>query len=72
MAEGQDFLALGGEAEVGIDDGEGAFFGEHGEQAGRDDVDAGECQGEERGGFFGLGKWRVASGEWGVGAARIG
>ncbi len=29
-AEGEDFLALGGEAEVGGDDGEDAFFGERG------------------------------------------
>jgi hypothetical protein len=42
VAEGQDFLALGGEAEVGVDDGEGAGFGEHGEEAGGEDVDAGE------------------------------
>jgi hypothetical protein len=27
-AKGEDFLALGGEAEVGIDDGEDAVFGE--------------------------------------------
>ena len=43
-------MALGGEAEVGGDDGEDAFFGEHGEEAGRDDVDAGEGEGLERGG----------------------
>jgi len=53
-AEGEDFFALGGEAEVGVDDGEDAFFNEHGKEAGGDDVDAGE--GER--------KWRVASGEW--------
>jgi len=47
-AEGEDFLALGGEAEVGGDDGEDAFFGEHGEEAGGDEVDAGESQGLER------------------------
>ena len=41
-AKGKDFFALGGEAEVGGDDGEDAFFGEHGEEAGGDDVDAGE------------------------------
>ncbi len=41
-AEGEDFFALGGEAEVGGDDGEDAFFGEHGEEAGGNDVDAGE------------------------------
>jgi len=32
-AEGEDFFALGGEAEVGRDDGEDAFFGEHGKEA---------------------------------------
>jgi hypothetical protein len=47
---------LGGEAEVGGDDGEDAFFGEHGEEAGGDDMDAGE----------GEGKWRVTSGQWRV------
>ena len=52
--EGEDFLGLGGEAEVGIDDGEDAIFGEDGEEARGEDVDAGEGQG----------KWRVASGEW--------
>src|SRR6266478_2773141 len=46
--EGEDFLALGGEAEVGGDDGENAFFGEHGEEAGGDEVDAGEGEGLER------------------------
>lgn len=58
-AEGEDFLALGGEAEVGGDDGEDAFFGEHGEEAGRDDMDAGEGEGVK--------KWRVASDKWRVG-----
>jgi len=80
-AEGLDFLALGGETDVGGDDGEDAFFGEHGEEAGGDDVDAGEGKGLQRRGFWGLGKWfmgfrrlfrdlgkwRVASGEWQVG-----
>lgn len=42
MAEGLDFLGLGGQAEVGVDDGEGAGFGEHREEARREDVDAGE------------------------------
>jgi len=46
-SEGQDFLALGGEAEVGGDDGEDAFFGEHGEEARGDEVDAGEGEGWE-------------------------
>src|SRR5213080_3748831 len=55
-AEGEDFFALGGKAEVGVDDGEDAVFGEHGEEAGGDDVNARE--GER--------KWRVASGEWRV------
>ncbi len=55
-AEGKDFFALGGKAEIGVDDGEDAFFGEHGEEAGGDDVNARE--GER--------KWRVASGEWRV------
>ena len=32
-AEGDDFFALGGKAKVGGDDGEDAFFGEHGEEA---------------------------------------
>ena len=41
-AESEDGLALGGEAEVGGDDGEDAFFGEEGEEAGRDEVAAGE------------------------------
>ncbi len=44
-AEGEDFFALGREAEVGRDDGEGAFFGEHGKEARGNDVDAGEGEG---------------------------
>ena len=48
-AEGEDGLALGGEAEVGGDDGEDAFFDEHGEEAGRDHVDAGKSEGLQRG-----------------------
>src|SRR5438477_11506894 len=48
-AEGEDFFALGGEAEVGRDDREDAFFGEHGEEARGDDVDAGESEGLKRG-----------------------
>jgi len=47
-AEGEDGLAFGGEAEVGGDDGEDAFFGEHREEAGRDDVDAREGEGVQR------------------------
>ena len=46
-AEGEDGLALGGEAEVGGDDGEDAFFGEHREEAGGDHVDAREGEGLE-------------------------
>jgi hypothetical protein len=45
-AEGKDFLALGGEAEIGRDDGKDAFFGEHGEEAGRHDMDAREGEGK--------------------------
>ena len=33
---------MGGEAEVRGDDGEDAFFGEHGEKSGGEDVDARE------------------------------
>jgi hypothetical protein len=46
-AEGEDVFALGGEAEVGVDDGEDAVLGEHREKARRDDVDAGEGEREE-------------------------
>jgi hypothetical protein len=35
-SEGEDFFSLGGEAEVGGDDGEDAFFAEEGEEAGGD------------------------------------
>jgi hypothetical protein len=56
-AKGEDFFALDSEAKIGVDDGEDACFSEHGEEAGGDDVDAGEGQR----------KWRVASGEWRVG-----
>jgi len=59
-AEGEDFLALGSEAEVRGDDGEDAFFGEQGEEAGGEDVDAGEGEGLQRRWFSGFGKWRVA------------
>lgn len=62
VAEGEDFLALGGQAEIGVDDGEDAGFGEHGQEAGREDVDAGEGQGKES---------RMLSGERRVGAALI-
>ncbi len=48
-AKGEDFFALGGEAEIGRDDGKDAFFGEHGEEAGGDDVDAREGERKWRG-----------------------
>src|SRR5204863_180788 len=48
-AEGEDFFALGGESKVGGDDREDAFFGEHGEEARGNDVDAGEGEGVEWG-----------------------
>jgi hypothetical protein len=44
-AEGLDFFALGGETEVSVDDGEDARFGDLGEEAGGDYVDAGEGDG---------------------------
>lgn len=41
--EGEDFVALGGEAEVGVNDGEDELrFREQGEEAGGENVDAGE------------------------------
>jgi len=46
-AEGEDFFALSGEAEVGGDDGEDAFLGEHGEEAGGNNVDTGKGEGVE-------------------------
>ncbi len=46
-AEGKDFFALGGEAEVGVDDGEDALLGHHRQQARRDHVDAGKGEREE-------------------------
>ena len=47
-AKGGDSLARGGEAKIGIDDGEDAGLADEGEQDGRDDVDAGEGQREWR------------------------
>ena len=47
-AEGEDVFSAGGETQVGGDDGEDAFFGEHGEETGRDDVDAGKGEGVQR------------------------
>jgi len=51
-AEGGDFFVGGCEAEVGVDDGEDAGFGDKREKARRDDVDAGE------------GEWMVSGGQW--------
>lgn len=42
--EGEDFFSFGGETKVGVDDRKGALFCEHGEEAGRNEVDAGESQ----------------------------
>ena len=47
-AEGEDFFALSGEAEVEGDDGEDAFFGEHGEKARGNNVDTGKGEGLQR------------------------
>src|SRR5437773_11504568 len=52
-AEGEDFLALGGETEIDINDGEGAFLVEHVEEARGNDVNARE----------GKRKWRLENGE---------
>ncbi len=46
-AKGEDLFSLSGEAEIGGNDREDAFCGEHSEKAGRDDVDAGKSQGVE-------------------------
>src|SRR5256885_577479 len=51
-AEGGDFFVGGGEAEVGVDDGEDAGFGDEAEETRRDNVDAGE------------GEWMATSGQW--------
>ena len=40
--EGEDLFALCSETQIGGNDGEGAFFGQVGEDAGRNDVNAGE------------------------------
>lgn len=62
-AEGEDFVAGGGEVEVGGDDGEDAVFGEEGEEARGDEVDAGEGEGLKRlrGSWMGFGRSRFAS-----------
>jgi hypothetical protein len=39
---------LGGEAEIGADDGEDAILADHGKETGGDHVDAGEGKGLER------------------------
>lgn len=62
VAQSEDFFTLRGQAEIGVDDGEDAGFGEHGQEAGRDDVDAGEGQWNES---------RVAIGEWQAGRGEI-
>ncbi len=43
-AEGNDFFPGGGQAEIAVDDGEGAAFREEGEEARGDDVNS--CEGE--------------------------
>ena len=43
-AEGEDVFSFGSEAKVVVDDRRGAWFGEHREEAGGNDVDAGESQ----------------------------
>ena len=64
-AKRENPLALGGEADVGVDDGEDSGFGEHGQEARRNDVDTGE--GQRRFAFCFAGhQWRVASGQWRV------
>jgi hypothetical protein len=47
-AEGEDFLVLGGEVEIGVDDGEDAGLVDLREEAGGEDVDAGEGEWLER------------------------
>src|SRR2546429_6369737 len=59
-AEGEDFLALGGETEIDINDGEGAFLVEHVEEARGNDVNARE----------GKRKWRVGEGGGGGGGQK--
>jgi hypothetical protein len=46
--EGEDVSPLGREAKIGGDDREGAFFGDHGQEARRNDVNTAEGQGVER------------------------
>ena len=43
-SKGEDSFSFGGEPKVGVDDRKGAFFCEHREEAGRNEVDAGESQ----------------------------
>ena len=47
-SEGEDLFALRREAEIGGDDREDAFFGEHGEETRGNDVDSGESKSLER------------------------
>jgi len=46
-AKGEDLFSLSGEAEIGGNDREDAFFGDQRQEAGRNDVDAGEGEGVE-------------------------
>ena len=52
-AEGEDFFSLSSEAEIRVDDGEDAFFGEHREEAGGNHVDTGEGERLQRLGRLG-------------------
>ena len=44
-AEGEDFFALGREAQIRVDDGKDAFFRHHAKESRRNHVDAGEGEG---------------------------
>ena len=48
-AESDDVLSLRREAQIGVDDGKNALFGEHGKKARGNDVDAGDGEGLQRG-----------------------
>lgn len=47
--ESEDFFSFGGEPKVGVNDRKRAFFCEHREEAGGNEVDAGESQSKRRG-----------------------
>jgi len=51
--KGEDFVALGGESDVRVNDGKDSGFGEEGEDARREDVDAGKSERVGRQGFLG-------------------